>query len=337
MTSVLSFVLPSLAVLALVSGCTGADEDGAVASASGEKASAIETSSPETSCVQKTEPVRIEGGTFTVGSEGTYPEEGPAQEVTIGAFRIEPVEVTVARFRAFVEATGYVTVAERPVDPVLLEGYNLSDAERDEFLSPGGAVFRPMPGVAPNGLNWWKYVPGASWQYPQGPDHPPAQDNEPVTQIAFEDAAAFAEWAGGRLPTEAEWEVAATAGDRSGNTSTKAPENANTWQGIFPMQNTGEDGYEGVAPVGCFAPNAFGLHDMLGNVWEWTADPYTAPRDSEAAMNGAEGEAPARRTIKGGSFLCANNYCMRYRPSARQAQDTGMGTNHIGIRVVYDD
>lgn len=288
------------------------------------------------------QPVRIRGGTFRMGSDATYPEEGPARRVTVDGFWMDRTEVSVARFAAFVEQTGYRTVAERPVDASAFP-----DAPVD-MLQPGSAVFKvPLTGTPQNFLDWWAYVPGANWQYPAGPDDPPAKDDRPVTQIAFEDAAAFAEWAGGRLPTEAEWEYAGRGGAEDATSSPVAPREANTWQGIFPLINSVEDGYEGVSPVGCFAANPYGLHDMLGNVWEWTADYYAMRHGGgDGATNPTgptveESRDPANpngvsRVVKGGSFLCAQNYCARYRPAARHAQDTGLGTNHIGFRVVYD-
>ncbi len=277
-----------------------------------------------------------------MGRDDAYPEEGPAREVAVSSFWIEPTEVTVERFAAFVAETGYVTVAEMPVDPATLGNLEVTD---ETVLEPGGAVFDPTAETVASGLNWWRYAPGATWRHPRGGDRPAAAPDEPATQIAFEDARAFAAWAGGRLPTEAEWEYAARAGSDADSTGFAPPAHANTWQGFFPVQNTKEDGFEGVAPVGCFAPNAYGLYDMIGNVWEWTADWY-APRRADEAKDpqGPPEEAsgdPASpgvpvRVIKGGSYLCAENYCMRYRPAARHAQETGLGTNHIGFRVAYD-
>ena len=279
-------------------------------------------------CVAASEPVFIEGGDFIMGDDGAYPEEGPARTLAVSSFWIDPAEVTVDRFAAFVAATGYATIAERPDGP-----------------APGGAVFQPASDAVAGGINWWRYVPGANWRRPQGPDMPAAAPNEPVTQIAFDDALAFAEWAGGRLPTEAEWEFAARAGAPHRAGSYAPPQAANTWQGFFPVQNTAEDGFEGVAPAGCFAPNGFGLYDMIGNVWEWTADWYAPQRPDETrdpkgpsqqASYDPANPGVASRVIKGGSYLCAKNYCMRYRPAARHAQDTGLGTNHIGFRLAYD-
>lgn len=289
----------------------------------------------------ETMPLRLEGGSFVMGDDATYTEEGPARTVRVDGFWIDRTEVTVARFREFVNATGYQTIAERPVDPALYPGADPA------FLTPGGAVFtRPAAGDTSNYLNWWRFMPGATFQMPDGPNGRRAGDQEPATQIAFEDAAAFAEWAGGRLPTEAEWEFAAKSGNPPTDDPRAAPENANTWQGVFPLINTEKDGHAGVAQIGCYAPSDIGLYDMLGNVWEWTTDFY-APRQASETENPtgvteAESFDPNNpgypsRVLKGGSYLCAANYCMRYRPSARHAQDTGLGTNHIGFRVVYDE
>lgn len=288
-------------------------------------------------CVAEAGAVKIDAGIYSVGSDKAYPEEGPMQEIELAEFWLDRHEVTVEQFAEFVAATRYTSVAERPVDPASLPDLPMTDEQRAQFLSPGGAVFTPDQTTTPRELKWWVYVPGASWRNPRGPDARKALPIEPVTQIALEDALAYARWAGGRLPSEAEWEVAAALGSNAPGDSPIAPENANTWQGVFPVANEASDGFEGVAPIGCFEPSAIGLYDMLGNVWEWTSDPYQARRglgDDGAGI--ADGELPTEGVIKGGSYLCAPNYCMRYRPSARQAQETGLGTNHIGFRLAYD-
>ena len=217
----------------------------------------------------------------------------------------------------------------------------MPEEAKAHFLSPGGAVFDPTLGQSQRQLSWWAYVPGACWKHPQGPDKAPAAANDPVTQIALEDALTYARWAGGRLPTEAEWEIAASIGAGLDTQPKAAPINANTWQGLFPVANEETDGYSGVAPVACFQPDKAGLHDMIGNVWEWTTDPYQDRRSPVGVIGlsslGDDRATSLIGTVKGGSFLCAPNYCMRYRPAARQAQETGLGTNHIGFRLVYDE
>jgi len=254
--------------------------------------------------------VELPGGAFLMGSNDFYPDERPIRQVEAPAISIRGTEVTNAEYAAFVEATGYLTVAERPAP---------------ETGEPGSAVFiapgRDQP-VRP--LSWWHWVDGASWRAPEGPGSSiETRMDHPVVHIAYEDAIAFANWEGTRLPREEEWEYAASAG----GTTTVTPYRleggqevpiANTWQGFFPIFNQGDDGYIGSSPSGCFEANAFGVYDMIGNVWEWVETPDEAPVG----------------TIKGGSFLCAPNYCMRYRPAAREAQETGLGTNHIGFRTI---
>lgn len=263
-----------------------------------------------------------------MGSEHAYPEEGPVREVRVDGFWMDRHEITNAQFAQFVADTGYVTVAERPVDPSAYPG------APEHMLQPGSAVFTPPTDDADHYLDWWSYIPGAYWRKPLGPDGPDAEDREPVVHVAFEDARAYADWAGARLPSEAEWEYAARAGQPQ---SLAQPDDANTWQGAFPYFDSGKDGFQGIAPVGCFAPNAFGLHDMIGNVWEWTADQYASnariARDYTLLDDGAGPVA----IIKGGSFLCSPDYCRRYRVTARSGHDLGLGTNHIGFRTVRDD
>nr|WP_299907912.1 formylglycine-generating enzyme family protein [Sphingomonas bacterium] len=258
--------------------------------------------------------VAIPGGSFVMGDNPLYPEEGPPRTVTVKPFRIDSHELTNAEFAAFVKATGYRTMAERL--PPKLPG------APPEMLVPGSAVFTVPTHDDPR---WWRWVVGAEWRHPSGPaESIVGRDREPVVQIAYEDAEAYARWAGKTLPTEAQWEYAARAGQKAlpEPVDSEGRPQANYYQGVFPQRDLGLDGYKGRAPVGCFKPNAFGLYDMIGNVWEWTSDP-----------GGPQGDM---HVIKGGSYLCASNYCARYRPAARQFQERGLGTDHIGVRFVSD-
>ena len=288
--------------------------------------------------------LRIEGGTFVMGDNYTYREEGPAHEVTLSSFWIDAHEVTNGQFAEFVADTGYVTVAERQPNPADWPGVPV------ESLVPGSTLFTP-PDSSSSGSNWWSYVGGVNWRHPEGPmSSVEGKDNYPVVHVAWEDAQAYANWAGRQLPTEAQFELVA----RSKRNSTYpwdgdelAPNghyHANTWQGNFPVENTADDHHAGLAPVGCFKPNDFGAYDLIGNVWEWTTNWY-APGHSPSDNLNPDGPAEDQsydyanagfpvKVIKGGSYLCAPNYCMRYRPAARQAADTGLGTSHIGFRTV---
>jgi len=275
--------------------------------------------------------VRIRGGEFTFGSERGYADERPAGNghVRVGAFWIDETEVTVAQFASFVQATGYVTEAERQ----------------------GGAVVFHQPSDAETQARayaWWTFVKGADWRHPGGPGSSnQGQGHLPITFVTQADALAYARWLGRDLPTEVEWEYAGKAG-RSGPELDTAPReasgrpSANYWQGVFPAFNAREDGHEGLAPVGCYAANAFGLHDMIGNVWEWTSDGYAGPHqahlngDTAAVAAAAHGPARTDRpiVIKGGSFLCSPDFCVRYRASARESQEADLATAHIGFRTV---
>lgn len=287
----------------------------------------------------------IPAGTFTMGSERHQPEERFTHVVRVDGFWIDRHEVTNAQFAKFVETTSYVTLAERPVDPK-----NHPDWPQ-EMLAPGSVVFVPPKDGRGKDGRWWQYVAGANWRQPHGPGSSiVGKENHPVVHIAYDDALAYAQWLGRSLPTEAQWEFAARGG-RDGEddwSSAYDPEGkplANTWQGIFPVLNTNEDGYAQTAPVGCFPPNDYGLYDMIGNVWEWTSDWYRPGHPREVATNPkgpelislriAPGQAP-RLVIKGGSFLCAMNYCSRYRPAARQSQENDVATVHLGFRTVLN-
>ena len=302
--------------------------------------------------------VEIPAGRFRMGSSAFYAEEGPVRDVEVASFSIDGGPVTVAQFARFVEQTGYVTVAEREPDAA---DYPEADPA---LLVPGSAVFQPTPGPVPlnDPSRWWAYVPGADWRHPWGPGSDNSQRaDHPVNHVAYEDAVAFADWAGKELPTEAEWEYAARGGidgalfawgdaERPGDDLM-----ANSWQGDFPWRNTGAKQWRGTSPVGLFPSNGYGLYDATGNVWEWTTD-YYSPRGAgtEALdrpccgppMNprvdtpdasydvGRPGAHIPRRVVKGGSHLCAPSYCLRYRPAARQPEAIDTSTSHIGFRCV---
>jgi formylglycine-generating enzyme required for sulfatase activity len=273
--------------------------------------------------------IRIPGGAFRMGSDAYYEEEGPVRVVTVAAFSIDRFAVTNADFARFVAATHYVTDAEGKPDPA-----DYPEIPPDRLVA-GGAVFTSPTGIrgTEDPMRWWAFVPGADWRHPEGRGSSIAgRENDPVVQVSYRDALAYAHWAGRELPTEAQFEYAARGG-LDGKTYAWGDEmapggvaQANTWQGAFPDRNTGQDGFVGRAPVGCFPANGYGLYDMIGNVWEWTSSLYAG-----------EGAGPASRvlrTIKGGSFLCAPNYCRRYRPAARQAQESGFSALHLGFRTV---
>ncbi len=291
----------------------------------------------------------VPGGVFLMGSDEHYPEERPASRVAVDGFWIDQHPVTNAEFGRFVEASGYVTLAERPPDPSDFPGVPVA------FLVPGSLVFQQpsRPVSLHTHSNWWAYVPGACWRHPQGPGSSlVGREDHPVVHVVLEDAAAYAAWAGKVLPTEAEWGFAARGG-LDGAAYTWGDEAdpggqamANTWQGAFPWQNLATDGYERTSPVGVFPANGYGLHDMAGNVWEWTSDDFAprrgrqgsgaccVPRNPRVTAPVVPGEVRARHVIKGGSHLCAPNYCLRYRPAARQGQEADSSTSHLGFRPI---
>jgi len=254
--------------------------------------------------------VLIEGGSFDMGAGGIYSEEGPVRRRQVESFWIDATEVTNKEFSEFVAATGYVTVAEAGIAGVV----------------PAGAAVFQGPDETSEGR--WSYAETANWRQPEGAGSTiEGLEEFPVVQIAYQDAVAYATWKGHSLPTEIQWEYAARGG-LDGATYAWGDERepdgeylANNWQGFFPFQDDGSDGFVGRAPVGCYPPNGYGLYDMIGNVWEWTADPYARPDASIGLM-------------KGGSYLCAPNYCRRYRPAARHPQEVDLGTDHIGFRTV---
>lgn len=295
--------------------------------------------------------VKIPAGEFRMGSDRFYPEEGPVRRVRVDAFSIDVAPVTNAAFAAFVAATGYVTLAEKAPDPAVYPGAIA------ELMVPSSMVFvSPSRPASPDDWSaWWRYTPGAHWRQPEGPGSTVAdRQDHPVVHVAYEDVLAFAAWAGKRLPTEAEWEFAARGGLDGADFAwgdELAPGGrmmANTWQGAFPNENLLEDGYARTSPIGAFPPNGYGLLDVIGNVWEWTDDYWTDRRPSSGpccvARNPRGGARessfdPAlpdilipRRVLKGGSHLCAPNYCRRYRPAARHAQQEDTSTSHIGFR-----
>ncbi len=291
-----------------------------------------------------------------MGSNHHYPEEGPSYLATVDGFAMDWAPVTNARFAAFVRATGYRTVAETTPDPRDYPG------AAPDALRPGSVVFTPPSHQTDMRFwgDWWSFVPGACWRHPRG-DATGCKMDHPVVHVAYDDAGAYALWAGQQLPTEVEWEWA--AGGAAGGTEFAWGDEltpggihmANIWQGRFPIENLLEDGHAGTSPVGAYPPNHRGLVDMIGNVWEWTADWWSArPKEyaakpcctpenlrEDAAARSLDPRQPGtripRKVIKGGSHLCAPNYCRRYRPSARQPQAIDTGTSHIGFRCVSRD
>jgi formylglycine-generating enzyme required for sulfatase activity len=299
--------------------------------------------------------VLVPGGAYRLGSDDHYAEEQPVRDVTVEEFWIDAHPVTNGQYAAFVAATGYVTVAERPLDPADVPG------APPENLVPGSMVFTGTPGPVDlrHLSQWWTWMPGACWSRPEGPGSDvDGRRDHPVVQVAYEDVAAYADWAEAMLPSEAQWEVAARGGlDAATYVWGHRPERpgqrlANYWHGDFPWR--ADEGYGATTPVGRFPPNDFGLYDAAGNVWEWTSDWYVERRPDEAEhdhgccaprdprpVTAEDSYDPAqpqfripRRVIKGGSFLCADSYCLRYRPAARRPQMVDTGMSHIGFRCV---
>lgn len=310
--------------------------------------------------VAPTRMVRLDGGTFRMGSDEFTADETPVHERTVAPFAIDVHPVTNEQFAAFVADTGYVTVAERPLDLADFPGADPAD------LVPGGLVFTPSAGPVDlrDWRQWWRWGAGANWREPGWPGPSAAErPTHPVVMVSFADASAYAVWAGKRLPTEAEFEFAARGGLEGARFAWGDEESpggrlmVNRWQGRFPYENTGALGWVGTSPVGSFPPNGYGLFDVTGNVWEWTTDRY-APRhlvpgadaaavDAGGRANlladgagGGGGAGPAagdgRRVLKGGSHLCSPDYCLRYRPAARSPQSDDTATTHIGFRCARD-
>ncbi|MGC4073017.1 MAG: formylglycine-generating enzyme family protein [Nibricoccus sp.] len=357
-----SFTLPALVLLFGVNTCKRGDQ------------SALHAAAPASATVPA-DMVRIPGGTFTMGSDAAYAfsNEAPAHQVTLKPFMIAAHPVTNAEFARFVAATGYVTVAERAIDWEELKKQVPPGTPKppDDQLQPGSLVFKPTQGAVDlrNMGNWWHWTLGASWRHPEGPGSSiEGREKHPVVQIAFEDATAYARWAGGRLPTEAEWEFAAHGGREQSRYSwgdadphpAQGTHLANTWTGEFPYNNTAADGFAGTSPVGSFPANGYGLYDMGGNVWNWCSDIYAAdtfairakqpefcsnpssppPGAGLRRINGdpspAEVPGQIRHVTKGGSFLCSPAYCESYRPSARRGTPPDTGSSHVGFRIAMD-
>ncbi len=275
--------------------------------------------------------VWIEPATFVMGDDNQYLEERPAHTVSVDGFFIDRCEVTNAQFTLFVEATGYVTLAERPLDSA-----DFPQVPPEQLVVGSGVFVAPATGSSGP---WWQWVPGANWRHPEGPSSSlKGRMGYPVVHVAYEDAAAYAEWAGKSLPTEAQWECAARGSEA---TSTSA----NTWQGTFPESNVATDGHVGLAPVASYEANSRGVHDMLGNAWEWCSDWYsvttyargdghhnpTGPLSGE--VDDPQSVKP-RKVLRGGSFLCSPSYCRRYRPAARNPVEADTTLSHIGFRCV---
>jgi sulfatase modifying factor 1 len=307
--------------------------------------------------------VWVPGGTFLQGAVAqdkmAMDHEKPAIRVTVDGFFIDITEVTNAQFAKFVKETGYITTSERKIDWEEMKKQVPEGTQKphDSILQPGSLTFKKTKSSVSNLYDfsqWWKWTIGASWQHPNGPDSSiEGKDTYPVVQVSFEDAMAYCEWSGKRLPTEAEWELAARAGNYSttyfwGDDATLLKEQANTWEGEFPVENTKLDGFELRAPVKTYPANAFGLYDMAGNVWEWTSDWYNTNYYKDAASQNQVIQNPQgagtpytannpyakEKVIKGGSFLCSASYCASYRVSAKMGSSTDSSLEHTGFRTV---
>ena len=309
----------------------------------------------ESTVIGKADMLWIPGGTFRMGSDNHYAEERPAHRVTVDGFFMDKTPVTNRQFRRFVEATNYTTFAEIPPNPADYPG------ALPHMLQAGSLIFSPPKGPVDlrNWGQWWAFKFGANWRRPYGPgSNIKGLDEHPVVHVAYCDAEAYAKWAGKELPTEAEWEFAARAGLEDAEYAwgdeliPGGKHMANTWQGMFPHENLKSDGYDRTSPVTAFPANAYGLRDMIGNVWEWTSDfwstkhtedapkaccvptnPRGGPIESSFDPNQPQIKIP-RKVLKGGSHLCAPNYCRRYRPAARHAEPVDTSTSHVSFRCI---
>lgn len=335
----------SLALVYAILACNSSTQKSASQESEPKTAAVAEQASTHKPGEKKDGMVWIPGGTFEMGSD-EFVDARPVHPVSVKGFWMDEHEVTNAQFAAFVKATGYKTVAERPLNPADFPGVPADQ------LVPGSAIFTPPPAEVSleNPLQWWKYVPGANWQHPDGPSSSSkGHENEPVVHVSYEDALAYAKWAGKRLPTEAEWEFAARGGVNNqtyywGNElKPKGKWVANIHQGHFPDRNTQEDGYAGAAPVMSFPANTYGLYDMEGNVWEWCQDFYRPDYYSNSPKINPQGPSDSydpdepgavKRVQRGGSFLCSDQYCIRYKAGSRGKGEVSSGSNNLGFRCV---
>lgn len=339
---VVSCIVQSILMFGVV-GCGNSQSDIPTVTTDSTKANASQVE------VASSKMVWIPGGSFEMGTvDPMFPDAQPVHRVTLKGFLMDEHEVTNADFEKFVKATNYITNAEQKLDPKDYPGVPA------ESLVPGSAIFMPTQQkvALDNPLQWWRYVAGADWKHPLGPNTSiQGLENYPAIHISYEDAAAYAKWAGKRLPSEAEWEYAARGGRESskyywGNELKPGGKwVANIYQGDFPQKNTGEDGFEGIAPVKSYAANPLGLYDMDGNVWEWCNDFYRADYYSQSPTNNPRGpmdsydpeeRGAVKRVQRGGSFLCSDQYCIRYRSGSRGKGEVRSGSNNLGFRCVRD-